>query len=96
MQFQKDRSKCLLKNTIKQEIPKSLRPGASSPRARAQLGKNKNKYIFSFKLGLIQNKSIMWYIKLQVDWDTKFISEVKINFGAFWAFFEEKITESFP
>ena len=42
MQFQKDRSKCLLKNTIKQEIPKSLRPGASSPRARAI---KKKKYI---------------------------------------------------
>ena len=33
---------------------------------------------------LIQNKSIMRYIKLQVNWDTEFISEVKFYFGAFW------------
>ena len=40
--------------------------------------------MFYFKLDLIQKKSSMRYIKLQVNWDTEFISKVKIDFGAFW------------
>ena len=26
----------------------------------------------------------MWYIKLKQNWDKEFISEVKIDIGAFW------------
>ena len=36
------------------------------------------------KFGLSKNKSSMWYFKLEQNWDNEFISEVKIDIGAFW------------
>ena len=38
-----------------------------------------------FNFGIIQNKSSMRYIKLQVNWDEKFISVVKTDILASWS-----------
>ena len=54
--------------------------------ARAFCKKNTTFQVFTFKLGLIQKKSSMPYIKLKPNWDTEFISDVKILTGALVTF----------
>ena len=56
---------------------------ASSSRARAQLRKNENKYIF-IQVGPNLKQKYHAIYQTTGKFDTEFISEVKINFSAFW------------
>ena len=83
-----DSKSILTSNIYPGTLEKNMRSKNSPPKpemsapARA-IKENMFEYLFA-KFGLSQNKSIMRYIKLEQNLDKEFISEVKIDIGAFW------------